>query len=99
MRQPRLIANVDAFSHAFSGTEPDILAQYLQSDFKVVDAQRRWEQYMVRHHKQKGWQPPEPSPAYHVRAEDRYTSDDYRQVFDLLRYLSFPLEDALDGRN
>lgn len=97
MKQPRLIANVGAFSQAFPGTEPDILAQYLLSDFKVVDAQRRWEQYMVRRHKQKGWQPPEPSPVYRVRAEDQYTSDDYRQVFDLLRYLSFPLEDEIDG--
>ena len=97
MKQPRFIANVDALSQAFPGTEPGILAQYFQSDFQVTEAQRRWEQYMVRRHKQKGWQPPEPCPAHYVRAEDRYTSDDYRQVFDLLRYLSFPLEDEIDG--
>lgn len=97
MKQPRLIANVDALSQAFPGTEPSILAQYFQSDFKVTDSQRRWEQYMVRRHKQKGWQPPEPCPAHYICTEDQYTSDDYRQVFDLLRYLSFPLEDEIDG--
>lgn len=97
MKQPRLTANADAVSQAFQGTEPSILAQYFLSDFIVVDAQRRWEQYMVRRHKQKGWQPPEPCPVHYVRPEDRYTSDDYRQVFDLLRYLSFPLEDEIDG--
>ena len=63
----------------------------------IIDAQRRWEQYMIRRHKQKGWQPPETSPVHRVRAEDLYTSDDYRQVFDLLRYLSFPLEDEIDS--
>ncbi len=97
IKQPRLIANVDALSQAFPGAEPGILAQYFLSDFKVVDAQRRWEQYMVRRHKQKGWQPPEPCPVHCVCAEDRYSSDDYRQVFDLLRYLSFPLEDEIGG--
>lgn len=97
MKQPRLIANVDAFSQAFPGTKTDLLAQYFLSDFEVVDAQRRWEQYMIRCHKQKGWQPPKPLPIHRVRTEDRYTSDDYRQVFDLLRYLSFPLEDEIES--
>lgn len=96
MRQPRLIANINAFSQAFPETEPIFLAQYFSSDFKVVDAQRRWEQYMIRRHKQKRWQPPEPLPVRRVRKEDRYTSDDYRQVFDLLRYLSFPIEDEIE---
>ena len=97
MKQPRLISNIDALSQAFPMTEPSILAQYFSSDFKIVDAQRRWEQYMIRRHKQKGWQPPGSCPVHFVRAEDRYLSDDYRQVFDLLRYLSFPLEDELHG--
>lgn len=96
LKQPRFIANTAALSQAFPGTEPSVLAQYFLSDFKVVDAQRRWEQYMVRRHRQKGWQPPEPHPVLRVRAEDRYPSDDYRQVFDLLRYLSFPLEDEME---
>ena len=51
MKQPRFIANVDALSQVFPGTEPGILAQYFQSDFQVTEAQRRWEQYMVRRHK------------------------------------------------
>ncbi len=96
MKQPRLIANVDAFSQAFPGTEPSILAQYFLSDFIIVDAQRRWEQYMERRHKQKGWQPPKPRSVCYVRSEDQYSCNDYRQVFDLLRYLSFPLEDQID---
>lgn len=97
MKQPRLIANADAFSQAFPKTDSKILAQYLLSDFNVVESQKRWEEYMARRHKQKGWQPAEPYPARRVRVEDRYTSDNYMQVFDLLRYLSFPLEDEIDG--
>lgn len=97
MKQPRLMANVDALSQAFPGSEPGVLAQYFRSDFKIVEAQRRWEQYMIRRHRQKGWQPPEPCPVHYVRTEDRYSSNDYRQVFDLLRYLSFPLEDEMEG--
>ena len=37
----------------------------------------------------------EESVPYYVLPDDRYRSDDPRQVFDLLRYLSFPLEDEL----
>lgn len=96
LKQPRLIADTNAFSRAFPETEAEILSQYFRSDFKVADAQRRWEQYMIRRHAQKQWQPPEPSPVHRVRKEDRYTSDDYRQVFDLLRYLSFPLEAEIE---
>lgn len=97
LKQPRLIANAGALSQAFPETEEKTLSQYFLSDFKVADAQRRWEQYMIRRHKQKQWQPPEPCPVHRVREEDRYTSDDYRQVFDLLRYLSFPLEDEIES--
>lgn len=97
LKQPRLIANTDALSQAFPEAEPQVLAQYFLSDFRVVDTQRRWEQYMARRHRQKGWQPPEPRPVHRARPEDRYSSDDYRQVFDLLRYLSFPLEDEIGG--
>lgn len=96
LKQPRLIADTNAFSRAFPETGAEILSQYFRSDFKVADAQRRWEQYMIRCHAQKQWQPPEPSPVHRVRKEDRYTSDDYRQVFDLLRYLSFPLEAEIE---
>lgn len=92
IKQPRLMANVDAFLQAFPETEPETLTQYFQSDFVIADAQRRWEQYMMRRHKQKGWQPPAPPPVQRVRLEDKYNSDDWQQVFDLLRYLSFPLE-------
>lgn len=97
IKQPRLIANVDAFLQAFPETEPEILTQYFRSDFKIVDAQRRWEQYMMRRHKQKGWQPPAPYPVQRVRPTDKYTSDDWRQVFDLLRYIAFPLENESVG--
>lgn len=97
LKQPRLIADADAFSRAFPETEAETLSQYFLSDFKVADAQRRWEQYMTRRHAQKQWQPSKPYPVRRVREEDRYTSDDYRQVFDLLHYLSFPLEDEIEG--
>lgn len=96
MKQPRLTANTVSLSRAFPGTDPDILAQYFLSDFQIAEARRRWEQYMIRRHRQRGWQPPESPPTQLVRAEDRYASDDYRQVFDLLRYLSFPLEDEIN---
>lgn len=95
IKQPRLIANVDAFLQAFPETDPKILAQYFRSDFKIADAQRRWEQYMIRRHKQKGWQPPDPLPVQRVQPSDKYNSDDWRQVFDFLRYLGFPLENEL----
>ena len=95
IKQPRLIANIDAFLQAFPGTDPKILAQYCQSDFKIADAQRRWEQYMIRRHRQKGWQPPDPPPVQRVQPSDMYNSDDWRQIFDFLRYLGFPLENEL----
>lgn len=95
IKQPRFIANIDAFLQAFPKVEPNILAQYFQSDFKIVDAQRRWEQYMIRRHRQKGWQPPDPPPVQRVQPSDMYHSDDWRQVFDFLRYLGFPLENEL----
>lgn len=95
IKQPRLIANIDAFLQAFPGIDPKILAQYFQSDFKIADAQRRWAQYMIRRHSQKGWQPPDPLPVQRVQPSDKYNSDDWRQVFDFLRYLGFPLENEL----
>lgn len=94
--QYRMIADVEAFSQAFIGTEQEVLSQYLLSDFKIREAQRRWEQYMIRRHRQKNWQPPASPPVGRVLPADRYTSDDWRQVFDFLRYLSFPLEDEIN---
>ena len=35
IKQPRLIANIDAFLQAFPGTDPKILAQYCQSDLII----------------------------------------------------------------
>lgn len=90
--QYRMIADATAFSQAFTGTEPEILEHYLQSDSKIRDAQQRWEKYMVRCHRQRGWQPPVHAPVCRVRPTDDYDSSDWRQVFDFLRYLSFPLE-------
>lgn len=94
--QYRMIADIEAFSQAFTGTEQEVLSQYLLSDFKIREAQRRWEQYMMRRHRQKNWQPPVPPPIGRVLPTDRYASDDWRQVFDFLRYISFPLEDEID---
>ena len=87
-----MIADAEAFSQAFAGTEPKILAQYLQSDSKIRDAQQRWEKYMARRYRQRSWQPPVHAPICRVRPTDEYDSGDWRQVFDFLRYLSFPLE-------
>lgn len=96
-KAPRLIANIDAFVQAFPEVEPETLAQYFLSDLEIANSQQRWEQYMMRRHRQKGWLPPKPLPVRRIRTEDRYASDDYRQVFDLLCYLSFPLEIEIDG--
>ena len=92
LKQPRLIANTEAFSLVFGNKDPEIIQSYLQSDNFIVQRQKLWEEYMTRHHKQKGWKAPEAVPPYRVLPADQYSSDDYCQVFDFLRYLSFPIQ-------
>ena len=95
LKQPRLIANIDAFSQAFAGTAPETLSKYLQSDSRIVEREYQWEQYMIRRYKQKGWEPTKKDTPYRVLPTDQYSSSDWRQVFDFLKYLSFPLESEI----
>lgn len=94
--QFRLVPDLDGLTLAFPGTEPAVLEDYFRGDALIRDARGRWAQYMARRHRQKNWQPPAEPPVHCVRGEDRYASDDCRQVFDLLRYLGFPLEEVLE---
>lgn len=95
LKQPRLTANMDAFSQAFAGTDPSILLKYLQWDYKIRERQRQWEEYMSRRNKQKGWKPIAAPSTDHIRPEDQYCSGDWRQVFDFLNYLSFPFQERI----
>lgn len=95
LKQTRLIANIDAFVQAFAGTDPETLSKYLQSDSRIVERECQWEQYMIRHHKQKGWEPPKAHTSYRVLPTDQFCSGDWRQVFDFLKYLSFPIESEI----
>lgn len=95
--QYRLRADTDALCEGFPGTEKEILEAYFRSDFEIRTGEERWAQSMARRYRQKGWMPPPAPPVRRVRPSDRYLSDDWRQVYSLMDYLSFPLEDALNA--
>lgn len=86
----RLEAQIPFFQECFPFANPRTLESYLMSDHAIVLHQEQWERY--RRKKGRSLEQEERVP-YYVLPDDRYRSDDPRQVFDLLRYLSFPLED------
>lgn len=95
--QFRSVADAEAIAQAFPGTDPVVLADYLQEDANIRTRWSQWASYMSRRHRQKGWQPPPQPPVRRIRPEDRYLSNDWRLAFDLARYLGFPIEDELEG--
>lgn len=95
--QFRSVADTEAIARAFSGTDPAVLEEYFHEDANIRIRLSQWASYMARRHRQKGWQPPEPPPIRRIRPEDRYLSNDWRLVFDLARYLGFPIEGELEA--
>lgn len=95
--QFRSVADVEAVAQAFPGTDSAVLEEYLCEDANIRASRAQWASFMSRRHRQKGWQPPEQPPVRQIRPEDRYLSNDWRLLFDLARYLGFPVEDALEG--
>lgn len=92
----RLAANIHEFMDAFSRTEPQILENYLNSDAGIVSSQEKWINQMKKTQKKNAMKDVDNFKCrapYYVLPNDRYLSNDARQVFDLLRYLSFPIEE------
>ena len=86
----RLVANINEFMEAFSGADPKILENYLNADVEIVSHQEEW---INKKNAMKDVDNFKDRAPYYVLPNDRYLSNDARQVFDLLRYLSFPIEE------
>ena len=92
----RLVANINEFMEAFSGTDPQILENYLNADVEIVSRQEEWINKKKKSQKKNAMKNVDnfkDRAPYYVLPNDRYLSNDARQVFDLLRYLSFPIEE------
>ncbi len=92
----RLVANLHEFMEAFLGTDPQILKNYLSADAEIVSYQEAWINKKKKSQKEsamKEVQNFKDGTPYYVCPNDRYLSNDAKQVFDMLRYLSFPIEE------
>ena len=92
----RLVANINEFMEAFPGTDPQIIKNYLNADAGIVSHLEEWINKKKKSQKKNVLKDMEhlkdKVPCY-VLPNDRYLSNDARQVFDFLRYLSFPIEE------